>query len=123
MILNTAIKAFSKGKVDKRSKLTGKINIGKGTIVENSIIRGPVIIGENCRIENSYLGPYTSVNNNCTIQDCEIENSIVLGSVKIIGVEKRIDSSLLGWNSDVGTMGNYRTCISLFIGDESMVKL
>ena len=50
-------------------------------------------------------------------------NSIILGNVKIKDVDKRIDSSLIGWNREVGKMNNHGICTNLFVGDDSVVKL
>ena len=112
------------GKIDKKSKLEGKVSIDKGSKIINSKIRGPVIIGKNCIIKNSFVGPYTSVYDNVKIEKCEIENSIILGSVELKNINKRIDSSIIGWNAKIqnGSM-NFSTSMSLFIGDNSEIQL
>jgi glucose-1-phosphate thymidylyltransferase len=123
IILTTITKDLNEGKIDRKSKKSGKIRIEKGSVVKNSILRGPLAIGKNCSIENCYIGPYTSIYHNSQIKNCEIENSIVLGNVNIADVDKRIDSSLIGWNSTIGKMDDHGVSINFFVGDDSVVKL
>lgn len=123
IIIETLMKEKNEGKIDKKSKVSGRVRIEKGTVIKNSILRGPLAIGKNCYIENSYIGPFTSIYHNCEIKNCEVENSIVLGEVKLVDIIKRLDSSLIGRGTEVGKMENHVTCISLFIGDNSVVKL
>lgn len=123
VILDTLTKEGNRGNVDRKTKVSGKVRVEKGAVVKNSILRGPIIIGKNCKVENCYVGPYTSIFDGTEIIDCEIENSIVLGNVIIKDVAKRIDSSIIGWNSEIGKMEDHGTCVNLFIGDDSKVKL
>jgi len=123
VILNTLLVEGVFGKVDKYTKMSGKIRIEKGAIIENSILRGPLVVGKNCTIKNCYVGPYTSIYDESVITKCEIENSIVLGNVHIANVEKRIDSSIIGWNVEVGKIVDHTHCVNLIIGDDSIIRL
>lgn len=105
----------------EESTIDGLVQIGKNTKIINSEIRGPVIIGDNCLIENVYLGPYTAVSDNCVVQKSEIENSIVMNASRIIDVNIRIDSSLIGYNSLITNKKSRPNIISLFVGDNSEV--
>ncbi len=121
-MLETMIEDLNEGDVDEKSKLTGKIRVEKGTKIINSIIRGPVAIGKDCLIENAYIGPYTSIYHKSKIVDCEIENSIVLGEANIHNLSTRLDSSLIGWFSEVKENKGLPKSSRLFIGDNSVVE-
>jgi len=123
VILSTLLKPVISGKIDTKSIIEGKVELQKGSKVINSRIRGPVSIGKNCIIENCYIGPYTSVYDNSILKNCEIENSIIMGNVKIIDTKKRFDSCLVGWNAEVTTNSLISDTSSLFIGDDSVVRL
>jgi glucose-1-phosphate thymidylyltransferase len=123
IILETITKEENNGKVSRKSKLSGKISIGKGTKIKNSVLRGPLSIGENCLIENSFIGPFTSIYHNSTIINCEIENSIILGEVNLYDISKRLDSCIIGWNAEVTESNALPKAVSLFIGDRSIVRL
>ncbi|MBU1016867.1 glucose-1-phosphate thymidylyltransferase [Patescibacteria group bacterium] len=84
------------GEVDKKSTIVGDVGIEKGTRIINSKIRGPVVIGKNCVIQDSFIGPYTSIYHESSVINSEIENSMVLKSAVIEGVEGRIGDSLIG---------------------------
>lgn len=122
VMLETMTEDLNEGEVDEKSKLSGKVRIEKGTKVINSIIRGPVAIGKDCLIENAYVGPYTSIYHKSKIIDCEIENSIVLGEANIHNLSTRLDSSLIGWFSEVKENKGLPKSSRLFIGDNSVVE-
>jgi len=121
MLLMRMYNSLIEGDVDENTKISGNVKVGKGSEIKNSIIRGPVTIGNNCKIENAYIGPFTSIYHHSEIIDVEIENSIILGNVVIQDVKKRIDASIIGWNSKVGKMQGHQTCLNLLIGDDSKV--
>jgi glucose-1-phosphate thymidylyltransferase len=105
------------------SKVEGKVVVAKTAKVTNSTLRGPIIIGENVVIENSYIGPNTSIYDDCEITESEVENSLILGGVKIHNVKTRLDSSLVGWFAEITETDERPKSTSLFIGDNSIVKL
>ncbi|PLV58343.1 glucose-1-phosphate thymidylyltransferase [Thermotoga sp. KOL6] len=110
------------GSVDEKSDIQGTVMIGKATRIVNSVIRGPVVVGENCFIKDTYIGPYTSVGNNVILEDCELENSIVMDDCSIIGIEKRVDSSILGKGVSVRSSKKRPTSLNLILGDMSRVE-
>lgn len=110
------------GEVDDKTTIQGAVMIGKNSRVVNSLIRGPVVIGENCLIKDTYVGPYTSIGNNVILESCEIENSIVMDSCSIVGIEKRIDSSILGKGVSVRSSARRPATLSLILGDMSRVE-
>lgn len=111
-----------KGQVSE-SNVEGRIEVGISSIIENSIIRGPVFIGENCVIKDSYIGPFTSISNNCEINSSEVENSIIMSGSKITNLSRRLDASLIGYNATVTTKDARPKNLTLFIGDNSDVKI
>ena len=110
------------GKVSN-SQIKGRVQINKKTIIEeNSTLKGPVIIGENCRISDSYIGPYTSIGNDCEIVGTELEDSVIMDSVKIINGGRIIDS-LIGRGVKITKNKRLPEGKSFVIGDNSEVSL
>ncbi len=105
------------------SSIEGRIELAEGSVIENSIIRGPVHIGKNCRIRNAYIGPFTSISDNCEIQESEVENSIIMSGSKVLDLEKRLDASIIGYNTIVTSKKSKPRNLNLFIGDNSDVKI
>jgi glucose-1-phosphate thymidylyltransferase len=121
-ILLDDLKTQIKGKVDKKSKLFGKVRIEKGAEIRNSVIRGPVIIGDNSRIVNSYIGPFTSVYFNVTIENSEIEHSIILEKSKIKDI-RRIEDSLVGQNVEILKSDAKPSAYRIMVGDSSHIEV
>lgn len=122
IVLDEYIKNEMHGKLDNKSKVTGRVKIDKGAAVVNSTIRGPVAIGENALIENSFIGPYTSIGSSTTILDSSIEHCVILNNVVIKGVE-RLEDSLIG--KDVKISKNHKSpkAMRLMIGDYSEIEI
>ncbi len=118
--------------IDKRVKIINSTIDGKVKIdfsvenndveIINSTIRGPVIIGKGSKIINSYIGPFTSIYHNCYIENTELEHSIVLKNVKIVGV-KRITDSLFGNNVELLETNKKPKAIRVMVGDSSRIEL
>jgi glucose-1-phosphate thymidylyltransferase len=108
------------GSVDASSRIEGKVVIQAGAVIERSTIRGPAIIGERTRIVDSYVGPFTSIYFDCLIDSAEIENSVVLEQSAIRDL-RRIESSLIGKNVEVGRSSERPRAYRLMLGDHSRV--
>jgi glucose-1-phosphate thymidylyltransferase len=108
------------GSVDASSRIEGKVVIQAGAVIERSTIRGPAIIGERTRIVDSYVGPFTSIYFDCLIDAAEIENSVVLEQSAIRDL-RRIESSLIGKNVEVGRSSERPRAYRLMLGDHSRV--
>ncbi len=119
VVLDEWIKRRIEGRVDESSVISGRVSIAKGAIVENSEIRGPVVIGSGATVRNSFIGPYTSIGDFSHVEDSEIQFSVVLDGVEILGV-KGIDSSIIGKRARV--VGDGKNRIKLFIGDDAVVE-
>lgn len=122
IVLDEYIQNEIYGKLDNKSKVTGRVKIDMGTAVVNSTIRGPVAIGENAHIENSFIGPYTSIGSNTTIADSSIEHCVILNNASIKGIE-RLEDSLIG--KDVKISKNHKSpkALRLLIGDYSEIEI
>jgi glucose-1-phosphate thymidylyltransferase len=114
------MKADIQGLVEE-CELVGEIFIHKSARVLRSRIRGPVSIAAGAIVEDSYVGPYTSVGEMAVVRQAELEYSILMQSAKIIDVQKRVDSSILGEEAELIGDGGYRNSIKLVLGDKSKV--
>ena len=123
VLLNFKKDFVNKGKVDKRSHVSGDIEIGKNSKIEGSTLRGPLSIDEGVLIKNSYIGPYTSIGKSCKLINCHIENSVLMDGVTIENVEGRIDASLIGRNSQITSVNEKPVSHSFMLGDHTKVIL
>ena len=105
------------------TKMEGNIEIKKGAKIKNCVLRGPISIAENAVVENSYIGPFTSIGRDCIVKNVEIENSILMGNCNVHDLDRRLDSCLIGWNAEVTSKNTHPRADSMYIGDDSLVKL
>jgi glucose-1-phosphate thymidylyltransferase len=110
------------GKVDSKSQVSGRTEIGAGAVIEGSIVRGPTVIGEGTIIKDSFVGPYTSLGPQCVVVGSSLENCVILDSVRIEGVE-RLEDSIVGRNAMVHRNTSKHRALRLMIGDDSEVSL
>ncbi len=122
IVLDEYIVRSIKGRVDRRSEVTGRVDIEKGARVVNSRIRGPVKIGKKAVIENSFVGPYTSIGEAVVIKDSVIEHSVILDGSHIIGIE-RLEDSLIGRSATVMKNSSQHKAYRLMIGDDTIVEV
>jgi len=115
------LEARIRGKIDKDSKISGKVRIEEGAQVINSVIRGPATVARGCKIIHSYIGPFTSIYYNVLIEDSEIEHSIVMGECKISGLKARIEDSLIGKNVVIIKSTSKPKAYRFMLGDSSQV--
>ncbi len=111
------------GNVAENSLTQGKVVIGENTNVLNSVIRGPVIIGENCTITDAYIGPFTSIGDGVNIKNAEVENSIIMENSKLINLDLKVDSSLIGKNVAIKEVEGKPKSLKIVLGDHSQVTL
>jgi glucose-1-phosphate thymidylyltransferase len=113
----------TKGKVDNKSRLAGKVILEKGAKIINSNIRGPAIIGKDTVIQDSYIGPFTSILNNCHIQNSEIEFSIIMDYCTLNNVGIRIESSILGSEAEINRAREKPKTHRFIIGAQSYLEI
>lgn len=111
------------GDIDRKSKLTGIVKIGKGSIIKNSVLRGPMIVGNDVKINDSYIGPYTSIADDCKIISSEVEYSILMDNTKVENLHVRMESSLLGYGVEIIQSSTRPKTHRFMIGDQSRVRL
>ena len=99
------------------------IVIGKNTSVSrDSFISGPVIIGDNCVIgPRSRIGPYVSVGNNSILKNCDIENSIIMDSVKI-DTKTHFTDSIIAAGCDIMASNHELKKQQFLLGERSQIK-
>ena len=123
IILDSCIVASTELKVDEKSQIIGRVQIGEGTEVINSTVRGPVVIGENCHIENCFIGPYSSIADRVTMIDADIEHSVILQGAKIVGIHQRIVDSVVGQRAQITKAPPRPKALRFMIGDDSQIEL
>jgi glucose-1-phosphate thymidylyltransferase len=121
-IILDMVKSKIEGEVDSKSKIDGKVIIGKNTKIINSTIRGPATIGENTQIINSYVGPFTSIYFNVCVENSEIEHSIILENSQISDVS-RIGDSLIGQNVKINKSDKKPQVYRIMVGNSSRIEL
>jgi glucose-1-phosphate thymidylyltransferase len=109
--------------VVEASDVSGRVVIEAGARVVRSVVRGPAIIGREAVIENAYVGPFTAVGDGVRIHGSEIEHSIILEGSSVIDVGARLESSLLGRNTQVYRAATKPRAYNLMLGDRSQVGL
>ncbi|MFH1959372.1 MAG: glucose-1-phosphate thymidylyltransferase [Patescibacteria group bacterium] len=112
-----------KGSVDKNSKLSDGVVLGKGSKVINSQIVGPVRIGNNVEIRNSYIGPYTAIGSDCQLVNCKVEYSILLEDVNIVDVKGKIEASIIGKHTEIRQTKERIPRYSFIIADHCRIDL
>lgn len=123
IILDSCIVASTELKVDEKSQIIGRVQIGEGTEVINSTVRGPVVIGENCHIENCFIGPYSSIADRVTMIDADIEHSVILQGARIVGIHQRIVDSVVGQRAKITKAPPRPKALRFMIGDDSQIEL
>jgi glucose-1-phosphate thymidylyltransferase len=73
-------------------------------------------------VEDSFIGPYTSVGSDCRISSSALENSVILNSVKIIGVT-RLEDSVIGQNAVIKSGTDSNRATRLAVGDDAEVNI
>ena len=111
------------GTVDPDSTLVGPVVIEEGAHVSGSTIRGPVVIGSGATVRDAYVGPFTAIGPDCLLEGCEIENSIMLASSTVRGVDRRIADSLIGREVVIAGSRLKPQAIRLLLGDHSRVDV
>jgi len=122
-ILDISNSGQIKSKIGPKNVIQGRVGIGKNCKIQNSTIRGPVLIGENVTIRDSFIGPYTSISNNSLIEKSRVENSVIMEGVKIVNVERPIDSSLVGSQTEIIGADGHSDWVEFFVGEKSRLKI
>ncbi len=111
------------GTIDAATIVEGPVHIGPGAKVERSHLRGPLVIGAGAQITDAYIGPFSALADGVKIERCEIEHSIILDRSELRGIERRIESSLIGRDVVVTASAVRPSAHRLMLGDSSRVEL
>jgi glucose-1-phosphate thymidylyltransferase len=105
------------------SKVEGRVVIEPGARLERAVVRGPAIIGSGARITDAYVGPYSSIGEGVTVERCEIEHSILLAGASVVGLESRMEASLLGRNVKLTRGDAVPKTLRMIVGDNSEITI
>ena len=123
LILSTRLKTKIKGKVDRDSKITGKVEIGTGSNIINTQIVGPVSIASNVTIKDSFIGPYSSIGDDCEIIHSQLENSILMTQVRLTDIRKKIEASMIGKYTNISGIKTRTPSYSFTVADHCKIEL
>jgi len=123
VVLDDYVKRDIQGKVDSKSKVSGRIRLEKTARIINSSLRGPVVIGKRCRVANSFIGPYTTIGHGTRIINSAIEHSVILDKCQIENIA-RLEDSLIGREASVIHYDkDHSRALRLLIGDNNIVEV
>jgi len=105
------------------SSVEGRVVVEPGARLEHTVVRGPAIVGRGARLTNCYVGPYTAIGEDCVIERAEIEHSILLAGSSVIGLDGRMESSLLGRNVRIGRGERQPRAFRFMVGDNSEIGI
>src|SRR4051794_13433765 len=121
LVLDTLVARIDGELVD--SQVDGRVVVEAGARLERTVVRGPAIIGAGARLTNCYIGPYTAIGEHCEIERAEVEHSILLEGSSVIGLEGRMESSLLGRNVKIGRTDRQPRAYNFMVGDNSEIGI
>ena len=123
VVLDDYVNRDIQGKVDSKSKVSGRIRLEKTARIINSSLRGPVVIGKRCRVANSFIGPYTTIGHGTRIINSAIEHSVILDKCRIENIA-RLEDSLIGREARVIHYDkDHSRALRLLIGDNNIVEV
>jgi glucose-1-phosphate thymidylyltransferase len=123
LMLKHRVKTKIEGKVDRDTKISGEVEIGKGSVVKKSQIIGPVSIGKNVTIKGSVIGQFTSIDDDCEIFNSKVENSILMRGISIRDVKGTIKASMMGKHTTVLGVKSNDPDISFTVADHCKIEL
>jgi glucose-1-phosphate thymidylyltransferase len=111
------------GRLDRASRIEGKVVVEEDAEIVESVIRGPAIIGARSRIEQSYVGPFTSIHHDVHLRRSEVEHSIILAGSSVLELPTRMADSLLGQNVRIERSRAKPSAFRFMLGDNSLVDV
>jgi glucose-1-phosphate thymidylyltransferase len=122
IVLDDYIKRDVQGKVDRKSHVTGRVQMERTAKIVNSRLRGPIVIGKKCEIVDSFIGPHTTIGHGTRIINSAIEHSVILDNCHIENIA-RLEDSLIGREARVIHPKNQSRALRLLIGDNNVVEV
>jgi glucose-1-phosphate thymidylyltransferase len=120
LVLDT-IESRCEGTLGEDVVLEGRVVVEQGAVLERCLIRGPVVIGKRARIADAFIGPYTSISDDAVIEHAEIEYSIILERARIVDLDARIESSLVGRDALITRSDQKPRAHRFMVGDSSQI--
>jgi glucose-1-phosphate thymidylyltransferase len=105
------------------SKLEGRVVIQAGATVERCHIRGPVVICSGATVRDAYIGPYSAISEDAHVERAEMEHAILLERSSIVGIDTRIEDSLIGADCQIRRSDAIRSANRLLVGDGSRIEI
>ncbi len=123
LILEDIHRDLGNASIDSKSKVLGRVNLGKNVEIINSTILGPVMIGDNAQIINSYIGPFTSLSNAVRVENGEVEYSVIMANTHIENVNCRMQNCLIGKDVRIYRSQKMPINYEFILADDSQVRL
>jgi glucose-1-phosphate thymidylyltransferase len=105
------------------SVVDGRVVIEEGATLVRATVRGPAVIGAGAHLEDCYVGPYSAIGEGCVVERAEVEHSILLAGSQVVGLDGRMESSLLGRNVKIGRSGRQPRAYRFMVGDNSEIEI
>ncbi|MDP9345292.1 MAG: glucose-1-phosphate thymidylyltransferase [Actinomycetota bacterium] len=105
------------------SQCDGRVIVEAGALLERATVRGPTVIGAGARLTDCYVGPYSAIGEDCVITNAEVEHSILLAGSRVIDLDGRMESSLLGRNVRIGRVDRQPRAYRFMVGDNSEIGI
>jgi glucose-1-phosphate thymidylyltransferase len=105
------------------TQIDGRVVVEAGAVLERATIRGPAIIGAGAVVRDAYVGPYTAIGRHCVIERAEVEHSILLEGSSVIGLDGRMESSLLGRDVAISRGERQPRAYRFMVGDKSEIGI
>lgn len=105
------------------SKIEGRVVIQAGATVERCHIRGHVVICAGATVRDAYIGPYSAISEDAHVERAEMEHAILLERSSIIGIDTRIEDSLIGADCRITRSDAIRSANRLLVGDGSRIEI
>jgi glucose-1-phosphate thymidylyltransferase len=105
------------------SKIEGRVVVQEGATVERCHIRGPVVICSGATVRDAYIGPYSAISEDAHVERAEMEHAILLERSSIIGIDTRIEDSLIGADCRITRSDAIRSANRLLVGDGSQIEI
>ena len=105
------------------SSVEGRVVIEPGATLTNTTVRGPAHIAAGALLSDAYIGPYTAIGADCVITDSEVEHSILLAGSKVLHLQGRMESSLLGKNAVIDRSPQTPRAYRFMVGDNSEIGI
>jgi glucose-1-phosphate thymidylyltransferase len=105
------------------SQVDGRVIVEAGAILERATVRGPAVIGKDAVVRDAYIGPYTAIGDSCVVESAEVEHSILLEGSSVVGLDGRMESSLLGKDVRIARDKRQPKAYRFMVGDNSEISI